>query len=119
MGTGWPAPRPALVPAADYFQLKDGFSAIAAGDADRFASLSRLCDYHAQRPKIGGFETWYNRYLNIDQGTVFSDLEAFAAAPGFVGTALGLGKPAVFQIDDGWERSVGDWRLSCSFPILP
>ncbi|MCX7026568.1 MAG: alpha-galactosidase [Spirochaetes bacterium] len=116
-GEGETLARVALVPAADYFQLKDGFAAIAAGDAGRFQSLSGLCDLESRRPRLGGFETWYNRYLNIDKKTVLADLEAFGAARGIVGAALGAGKPAVFQIDDGWERQVGDWRPdSAKFP---
>jgi hypothetical protein len=151
--------RVALVPAADYFMLKDGFALIASGDAGRFASLSGLCDLSSPRPRLGGFETWYNRYLNIDEKAVLADLRAFAAAPGIFGApgmleapevagaaqpgvestdegAASAGKsdgaasaaadnavpaaegvavpgpdrPPVFQIDDGWERRVGDWR---------
>jgi len=130
--------RVALVPAADYFSLKDGFARIAACDPGRFEALSGICDLGSLRPKIVGFETWYNRYLDIDAKTVMADLEAVASAPGdesapadagpvpiprrAPGRALGLPlggaglrlqgeeKPAVFQIDDGWERRVGDWR---------
>ena len=118
--------RVALVPAADYFCLKDGFARVASGDPDRFDSLGALCDLESKRPRILGFETWYNRYLDIDAKSVLADLEAAASAPGRFGAVLGpaggrmpgdeirqdpeKAKPAVFQIDDGWERRVGDWR---------
>lgn len=49
---------------------------------------------------ITGYSSWYNRYENISQETILSDLEG----------AAGLLKPGdVFQIDDGWEPAVGDW----------
>lgn len=49
---------------------------------------------------IAGYSSWYNRYENIDEECIRSDLEHNAAflAPG-----------DLFQIDDGWEPVVGDW----------
>ncbi len=51
-------------------------------------------------PRIKGYTSWYNRYENITEESVTSDLE------GFVG---GDTLPDVFQIDDGYESTVGDW----------
>ena len=49
---------------------------------------------------IFGYTSWYNRYENITQETMFSDLE---------GAAKVLKPGDLFQIDDGWEPAVGDW----------
>ncbi len=50
--------------------------------------------------RIAGYSSWYNRYLNINEECILSDLEACS----------GLLSPGdVFQIDDGWEPGVGDW----------
>ena len=50
---------------------------------------------------VTGYSSWYNRYENITQETILSDLEGAAA----------LLKPGdLFQIDDGWEKAVGDWE---------
>lgn len=49
---------------------------------------------------IAGYTSWYNRYENIDQQCILSDLEACS----------GYLQPGdLFQIDDGWEPAVGDW----------
>ena len=47
-----------------------------------------------------GYTSWYNRYENITQDTMLSDLESAAAV---------LKSGDLFQIDDGWEPAVGDW----------
>ena len=49
---------------------------------------------------IAGYTSWYNRYENISQTSILEDLHGCA----------GRLKPGdVFQIDDGWEPTVGDW----------
>ena len=50
--------------------------------------------------RLAGYSSWYNRYQNITQGTIRSDLEGCKT----------LFQPGdLFQIDDGWEPHVGDW----------
>jgi len=62
---------------------------------------------------IGGFETWYNHYLNIDESIISSDLEAIGSNANLLNEMfLKRGKPLIFQIDDGWEKKVGDWRIN-------
>lgn len=50
--------------------------------------------------KLAGYSSWYNRYQNIDEGSILSDLE---------GCAKLLKSGDLFQIDDGWQPYVGDW----------
>ncbi|MBP3728823.1 MAG: alpha-galactosidase [Lachnospiraceae bacterium] len=51
--------------------------------------------------KISGYTSWYNHYEDITEQSVLRDLEG----------AAGLLRPGdLFQIDDGWELAVGDWR---------
>ena len=50
--------------------------------------------------KIAGYSSWYNRYQNIDEKSILSDL---AGCEGM------LEPDDLFQIDDGWEPFVGDW----------
>ena len=50
--------------------------------------------------RIAGYSSWYNRYENITQESIREDLQA----------CRGRLEPGdVFQIDDGWEPTVGDW----------
>ena len=99
-GAGETIARIAIVPASDYFGLKD-----------RLAALFGAADRRGVRDEpIGGFETWYNHYLDIDEGIVLRDLDALGTKGNLVNAMfLEKGKSPVFQIDDGWERGVGDW----------
>ncbi len=50
--------------------------------------------------KLAGYSSWYNRYQDINEQTILDDLNGCA----------GMLEPGdLFQIDDGWEPSVGDW----------
>ncbi len=49
---------------------------------------------------LAGYSSWYNRYQKISQESILRDLRG----------CKGMLRPGdVFQIDDGWERAVGDW----------
>lgn len=54
----------------------------------------------AKARPLAGYSSWYNRYENIDEGSIRRDLEG-------CGRILRSGD--LFQIDDGWEPAVGDW----------
>ena len=60
---------------------------------------------------IGGYASWYNHYTAIDARIIGEDLEAITTNGNIVNAYfIERGRPAVFQIDDGWERAVGDWQ---------
>lgn len=51
--------------------------------------------------RLAGYSSWYNRYADISQPALLSDL----------GGCKALLEPGdLFQIDDGWQQSVGDWQ---------
>ena len=50
--------------------------------------------------KIAGYSSWYNRYQDINEQSIYDDL---------AGCAEMLEPGDLFQIDDGWEPFVGDW----------
>lgn len=55
-----------------------------------------------------GYSSWYNRYENISDTSIGEDL---------AGCAQVLDSGDLFQIDDGWEQAVGDWRAhNVKFP---
>lgn len=65
---------------------------------DRYFSLM-----HIAKPRVDrkcGYTTWYNYYTNVTQDIVKRDLKAISKLDS---------KIDVFQIDDGYERTVGDW----------
>jgi len=101
--------RVAIVVGSDYFALKDKLAGLFRA-ADRFAALRFLGADPSRREPIGGFETWYNHYLDIDEAMILRDLEALGSNDNLANAMfLEKGKPVVFQIDDGWENRVGDW----------
>lgn len=50
--------------------------------------------------KLCGYSSWYNRYQDINEDTIRSDLKNAHKI---------LEEGDVFQIDDGWEPFIGDW----------
>ncbi len=68
--------------------------------AEVFNSYFRVLKVDCLSPPLSGWTSWYNHYSGIDEKTVRENLQAF--------TSRNL-PVDVFQIDDGWERAVGDW----------
>ncbi|MBE6041897.1 MAG: alpha-galactosidase, partial [Clostridiales bacterium] len=50
---------------------------------------------------LAGYSSWYNRFDKITDQTITEDLE---------GCARVLAPGDIFQIDDGWQISVGEWE---------
>ena len=50
--------------------------------------------------KLVGYSSWYNRYENINSTCILEDLK---------GCEKILQPGDLFQVDDGWEPTVGDW----------
>jgi alpha-galactosidase len=85
-----------------FFALKDALAAIYRQD---FSAL----DFLGARP--GGYASWYNHYTRINEKIIFHDLEGITRRENLIKLMyLDRNKPAVFQIDDGWQKAVGDWE---------
>ncbi len=68
---------------------------------DVFDRWFAAMDIHPRtEKKLYGYSSWYNRYQNISEETIYSDLN---------GCGRILQRGDLFQIDDGWEPFVGDW----------
>ncbi len=70
----------------------------------------RLAQARVARPFLSGWCTWYHFFERVTESDVLRNLEALAADR--------EGIPVeVVQIDDGWQRAVGDWlATSPAFP---
>ena len=69
--------------------------------------------------KFLGWESWYNYYEKIDENLILSDLNQINQSPNLIKLA-GQKFPEykkVFQIDDGWQISLGDWN--CNTNLFP
>ena len=84
---------------------------IAEGSEDEvFDAWFREMDVHPiTTVPIAGYSSWYNRYQNIDEGSIADDL---------AGCSRVMKPGDLFQIDDGWEPFVGDW-LECDGRKFP
>lgn len=68
---------------------------------DKYFELMNIKKPRVERKN--GYTTWYNYYTNVTEDIVNRDLNAIA----------GLDKSLdIFQIDDGYERAVGDWLIT-------
>lgn len=82
------------VPLIDFVLLRGEYDSV-------FDKWFELMDIKCRlTEKKSGYTTWYNYYRDIDESIVFRDLEALSRLPE---------KVDIFQIDDGYQRSVGDW----------
>ena len=76
-----------------------GFFSGEYGDAfDAYFNAMNIAPFN--RKLLTGYTTWYNYYNNIDSEIVSRDLQAIGRLPQ---------KVDIFQIDDGYQRAVGDW----------
>ena len=73
----------------------------AEGDEDEvFDGWFNAMNVHTDAKPLRGYSSWYNRYENITEETIRTDLN---------GCKTLLSQGDLFQIDDGWEPAVGDW----------
>ena len=65
--------------------------------------------------KLAGYTSWYNYFANIDASTIRRDLNGLISAT----KGLQVAKDSeIFQIDDGWQTAVGDWKIDAvKFPM--
>ncbi len=105
------AARILVVRARSWFALKDVLRE-AYAPYDLFSRLAFLGA--PGEPLVpGGYESWYNHYADIDEGLILADLRNLAGNGNLIDRLyIRPGKPTVFQVDDGWERTVGDWRVN-------
>jgi len=97
----------------NFFELSAVIASLYTSPSDtRFASCKELSLF-PQKIITGGWESWYNHYANINENLIAADLYAIAKNDNFVKTyIMPKTKNVVFQVDDGWEKSVGDWQYS-------
>ncbi|MBO4320985.1 MAG: alpha-galactosidase, partial [Treponema sp.] len=104
--------------ASNYFALKDGIKKLFGGiDDKRFSFLSFL-NTDTKKIKCAGWESWYNHYSNITEELILKDLDALDTTDNLIKLEyLDKNHNIVFQVDDGWEKALGQWQAhSQKFP---
>ena len=87
--------------ADSYFQAREKLLSVFGNQ--HFDSVSHL----GNNP--GGWESWYNHYANINQELVSEDLNKLISTENII--SKGNYSSRIFQIDDGWEKALGDWQI--------
>ena len=78
-------------------------------DQDVFDAYFELMGIKKPKAKPAtGWTSWYHYYTNISEEIILKNLDAFAEKEA---------KIDFFQIDDGWQKEVGDWlNVKNNFP---
>lgn len=84
-----------------YFDCKEKLAAIFGND--HFKSVRFL------GKKPAGWESWYNHYTDINEKLIYEDLKNLNQTKNIVNSSFNTSK--IFQIDDGWEKALGDWQV--------
>lgn len=102
--------RIVIFSANNYFALKRGVSFVFKKE-ERFDSLSFLnCSVGSEKVKCAGWESWYNHYADINEKLIKDDLHALGENENIINVLYKKNNlPVVFQVDDGWEKGLGDW----------
>ena len=87
--------------ADSFFDCKDKLASIFGNE--HFKSVSFL------GKKPAGWESWYNHYANINEKLIKDDLENLTKSENIINNSFNTSK--IFQIDDGWEKALGDWQV--------
>lgn len=82
------------MPLADLVHISGGYDDVF----DRWFKMINITCKQTERKC--GYTTWYNYYGNVTEEIVKRDLKALAELPQ---------KIDIFQIDDGYQNSIGDW----------
>ncbi len=100
---------------------------------DAYFKLAEIAPPSA--PPAIGWTSWYNHFTNISEAVLLKNLESFSGSMDFSPSGEGAFTPRVicavngaspdglksilpyFQIDDGWQTTVGDWlQVKPAFP---
>lgn len=102
--------------AADYFELKNKLSSYFGTSNKNDKNFSqRFNQIQHLGKKAAGWESWYNHYSFIDEKLILEDLESLKSTENVLNK--GMFNNIVFQIDDGWEKALGNWEVrSDRFP---
>ncbi len=99
--TGDITARIEIFTANSFFECRDRLLSIFGNQ--HFKSVSFLGNNPA------GWESWYNHYSNINQSLINEDLKSLCETQNLI--TDGNFSSRIFQIDDGWEKALGDWQI--------
>ena len=99
--------------ADSFFGLKNGIQNLFGDSSSaRFDYLNFLSS-STDEIKSAGWESWYNHYADIDEKSIMRDLDELGKGDNIISVEYSRrDRPVVFQVDDGWEKGLGDWEAN-------
>lgn len=112
-----------ILTATDYFDAKEKLEAIYGSSNKNSVNYTNRFDQIQFLGKNAlGWESWYNHYEKINETLILDDLTALGNTENLIKVAEKSDQfeAPVFQIDDGYQLSLGDWEWNKElFPSGP
>ncbi|MCR4954179.1 MAG: alpha-galactosidase [Treponema sp.] len=134
---GEPTAKIEIFTAESYFECKDKLRGIFGSsdiEATNYAKRFEQIAFLGKNPL--GWESWYNHYANIDEKLIQEDLKSLKETKNILNLKLDADKitatqnkttsteptqfssgaknstqkKIIFQVDDGWEKQLGNWE---------
>lgn len=104
--------------AENYFELQDVFREIYLPFQVMSEADSLMSAEGEDKGLILGWESWYQYYTKIDNKIILDNLNSISSSHSLISLMNNKkNQSVVFQIDDGWQKIVGDWDIdSIKFP---
>ncbi|MCL2374725.1 MAG: alpha-galactosidase, partial [Treponema sp.] len=104
--------------ARGFFAFKDALKTLyrqeeAFQKIDFLRGFDGAAEIRGKRNLPGGYASWYNHYTEIHESIILEDLQALSQTENLLKLRyIDRTRPIIFQIDDGWQRAVGEWEIS-------
>lgn len=99
--------------ANNFFALKDGIKFIFGDSSSSRFDYLKFLSKNGEQIKCAGWESWYNHYSDINQNLISEDLISLGKNDNIINALYSKNDlPVVFQVDDGWEKNLGDWNAN-------
>lgn len=93
---------------------KDKFNLKGRFESNRSELLDNIDNKSLNKKYIFGWESWYNHYSHIDKNIIINNLEGLEKTENIFKKLIQKKfiqkEKLIFQIDDGWEITVGEWE---------
>ncbi len=108
----------AFFTASSFFEARKVIESIFGSSDPSSKNYSKRFDAYkflGENPR--GWESWYNHYTSINEVIIMDALKSLGTTENLI--SMEENSRPVFQIDDGWEKGLGDWEWNEKFQSSP